>query len=335
MTDIESTLKRLLKAAHKGKRLFHATRILFDRCPTAVASSSGTETAVGWEPFLGPVEVIETHQYDRGGRWQHGCYFGDAELLPEYTAVATELAVLLPDARAVPAADRREPQSARDAWTFATYALGVDEWGTFRIDEEEEGPFAGSVVEGLAAMIAGSRESVEQDLSVLDRYRTGFQNMRGKQPRLLHARLRVDLITATRRLIERMHDGWDEFYPSAAERVRGMQFKVNVPTPSDGRSVSRKVYGQNEERDRWIYDLCCRGVPHAEIRHRLNQQIASAKADGRAVWEPHESNQAVHQAAIRYAERHELSPPPARKQGTRTRKKLLNTVDRLSRRGAM
>ncbi|WP_333728042.1 hypothetical protein, partial [Listeria monocytogenes] len=79
-------------------------------------------------------------------------YFGDAGLLAEYTAVATELAVLLPDARAVPAADRGEPRAARDAWTFATYAVGVEELGAFQIDAEEEEPFAGAVVEGLADM---------------------------------------------------------------------------------------------------------------------------------------------------------------------------------------
>lgn len=327
MTDIESTLKRFQKSANKGKRLFHATRILFDRCPTAVASSSGTEPAVGWEPFLGPVEVFEDHKYDRGGRWQQGCYFGNADLLSEYTVLATELAVLLPDARAVPAADRREPQSARDAWTFATYALGVDEWGTFQIDDENDEPFAGSVVEGLAAMIAGSRATVEHDLSLLGRYQTGFQNMRGKQPRLLFARQWVDLITATRRLIGRMHDGWDEFYRSPSDRVRGMQFRINVPAPADKRSVGRKVHGQNEERDRWLYELCCRGVLHGAIRHQLDERIAASLRNSAEAWEPISTIEGIRRAARRYAERHELTPPPARKKWTGTRKKVLNPVD--------
>jgi hypothetical protein len=327
MTDIESALKRLQKEADKGRHQFHATRILFGPSPTAEEARSGTDPATGWEPFLGPVEVFESHEYDRGRRWQQGCYFGDDGLLAEYTAVASELAVLLPDARAVPAADRWEPQSARDAWTFATYAVGVDEWGTFQIDTEGDEPFAGSVVDGLAAMIAGSRATVEHDLSLLGRYQTGFQNMRGKQPQLLFARLRVGLITATHRLIEIMHDGWDEFYPSGTDRVRGMQFKVIVPAPSDERSVGRRVCGQNEERDCWLYELCCRGVPYAEIRHRLGDRITAAKAKGEAVWEPLDNDQGVHQAARRHAERHQLALPPARKKGKRTPKKVLNPVD--------
>lgn len=318
MTDIESALKRLQKEADKGRHLFHATRILFGPSPTAEEARSGTDPATGWEPFLGPVEVFESHEYDRGGRWQQGCYVGDDGLLAEYTAVATALGVLLCDARAIPVADRRDPRAARDAWTFATYAVGVEEWGAFQIDAEEEEPFAGSVVEGLADMIAGSRATVEQDLSLLDRYRTGFRNKRSEHPHRLFARLRVDLITATRRLIERMHDRWEDYYPAPLDRARGLQFKVNVPGPSSALSAGGKVRGQNEERDRWLFDLCCRGVPYADIRHQLEKRVAAAHKDTAEAWETIDSIEGIRLAALRYAERHELAPPPARKKGKRT-----------------
>jgi hypothetical protein len=68
------------------------------------------------------------------------------------------------------------------------------------------------------------------------------------------------------------------------------------PTPSANRGRKHR----NEERDKWIYEQCMdEALKYDAIWKRLREKIKSEGLD----WVPIKSKQALHQAAVRYAER--------------------------------
>jgi hypothetical protein len=76
---------------------------------------------------------------------------------------------------------------------------------------------------------------------------------------------------------------------------------------------SRGDGGAMEQRDRWIYEQCCkmeegRLLQHKEILRRLRQKITGGEN-----WDGFGSIQRISQVAEEYAEDHGLDPPPKRR----------------------
>jgi hypothetical protein len=63
---------------------------------------------------------------------------------------------------------------------------------------------------------------------------------------------------------------------------------------------------KTEARDRWIYQQCCKGRKYQAIAAELGR-VAQQKN-----WTKISSKQGIHQAAVRYARRHQPAPPPRR-----------------------
>jgi hypothetical protein len=81
----------------------------------------------------------------------------------------------------------------------------------------------------------------------------------------------------------------------------------------DALAAKRKKGGckKQEARDKWIYDKCCEDDPrltHEAIRIQLNR-ICKEKG-----WESVGTNNAIRQAAIRYAKAKGIGPPPSRQE---------------------
>jgi len=71
------------------------------------------------------------------------------------------------------------------------------------------------------------------------------------------------------------------------------------------------VAGQNEERDKWIYEQCCKLVKYVTIINRLAKK---------KTWEAICTIQGIKLAANRYAARHDLPSIPPRQCGRKARK---------------
>jgi hypothetical protein len=311
MTNIESGLERL-RAAGKWGQLFHATRVLFDPLPVAGAQHSGVDPAAGWETFLGPTPVFEAHEHNRRGRWQQGCYFGENTLLKEYTALAAELAALLPESLAMPPATRNDPSTGRDAWASAVYRVCIDEGAAYQFDDCTAAPFGGSIYPSLADVLAGSRDAALYDHAALDRLRLAFVTQLGKTPRFLFAKIRIDLVTATTLMLRAVVDQQHQWYGSPSDGVRRLSLVLNaapavVETDVVTKEETGRWRGPNDARDAWVYDQCCRGVPYKQVKEELKR-----RSIGREGWEEIESLEGIRRAARRYAARHSLAPPAKR-----------------------
>lgn len=71
----------------------------------------------------------------------------------------------------------------------------------------------------------------------------------------------------------------------------------------------------NNDRDKWLYEQCCKLVTYSTIRNRLEK-----KSGGKTKWEPIDSDQGVRQAANRYAKSNHLPPIPSRQPGRKPAK---------------
>lgn len=67
-----------------------------------------------------------------------------------------------------------------------------------------------------------------------------------------------------------------------------------------------------EERDRFIYEQCCAGMPYGQIAAEVNKN---------SDWAPLETKNGAKDAAKRYAQRHQLPAPPRRQRGRPSSKK--------------
>jgi hypothetical protein len=76
----------------------------------------------------------------------------------------------------------------------------------------------------------------------------------------------------------------------------------------DAGQLTQEVFRdpQKEARDQWIYEECCRGTSYKNIRFELEKLTD---------WDSLDSDTAVRNNAISYAERHGLDPIPRRKRG--------------------
>jgi hypothetical protein len=75
---------------------------------------------------------------------------------------------------------------------------------------------------------------------------------------------------------------------------------------------SRGDGGAKEQRDKWIYEQCCKKeegefVKHDVIRKRLDKMIAEGKK-----WVKIGTRNGIRYAATKYAEDNRLDPPPQR-----------------------
>lgn len=85
----------------------------------------------------------------------------------------------------------------------------------------------------------------------------------------------------------------------------------DIPTePTDGEPpISRP----NDDRDKWIYDQCCKGTPHKVIAAGLRKKA------NRRRWRLIKSEQGIRRAAENHATRNGLQLPPKRKKSGRRR----------------
>lgn len=73
-----------------------------------------------------------------------------------------------------------------------------------------------------------------------------------------------------------------------------------------GKKPSVKRSEVIEERDKWIYDLCCQESPVVTYTN-ISRRLVKIKK-----WPPIESKQGILEAAKRYAKRHGFKAPPSR-----------------------
>lgn len=78
-------------------------------------------------------------------------------------------------------------------------------------------------------------------------------------------------------------------------------------TPGTATRVKVVRDKKREDRDRWIYQQCCKGTPHDVIVADL-RRIALLRG-----WSVVRSKQRVQQIGSEYARRHERKPPPPRR----------------------
>jgi len=321
----ESTLLHRLKdAAGERPKLYHATRVLLRVRPSLPADGSmpprwwsGVDPAGEWEEFLGAnVEVFEAREYERRSRWQQSCYYGDATRLNEYTVLAREAWNHLPASFAIPRDDSGTPHIDRDVWTMALYRVAMHARSAFALDTSGLPPYADLVFPGLEHVIACTLDDRDREEPMLERFRKSYRKALGRLPNFLFATLRLDVFAASIQGLEYLIEHAEELYgdPDAVTALVNApeSREVDIPAaPAESGSSQavvrsrKRAKGQNEERDRWIYDRCLAGESYKSIVNALNQQSEE--------WGEIVSPQGIYQAAKHYAERHDLDLPPSRK----------------------
>jgi hypothetical protein len=104
----------------------------------------------------------------------------------------------------------------------------------------------------------------------------------------------------------------------AALRIQPIDRSIHVSDGKESRNEG-KLQDQKEQRrtkqgrernlearDKWIYQMCCKGIPYKEIRAELGV-ICQKKG-----WKKIASVQGIRAAAMSYAEGHDLPKPPFR-----------------------
>jgi hypothetical protein len=108
--------------------------------------------------------------------------------------------------------------------------------------------------------------------------------------------------------------GWDAFVIKRQLEAlnRQIQFELRMvtrPKPQQGaaqKNPTASIFRERsvEARDKWIYEQCCNGTYYMKIKAEVNR---------RKGWSKIASIQGIRSAALRYARRHNLPPPPPRK----------------------
>ncbi|WP_422928367.1 hypothetical protein [Singulisphaera sp. PoT] len=92
-------------------------------------------------------------------------------------------------------------------------------------------------------------------------------------------------------------------------RVQELHRRLSLsPSEEPEKRVDAEVFRdeETESRDKYIYENCCNGTAYQKIINAVKRQSG---------WQSIDSVQGIRDAAKRYAERHNLAPPPPRQKG--------------------
>ena len=325
-------LQRLEAAAQQGAKLYHASRVVLGVSPQLPPGGepvprwwSGVEPAEGWQAFLSAERVFEAREYERQSRWHQSCYHGAAERVNEYTLLAAEACGVLPVNFVLPRGDfhRGIHHVNRDAWSFFLYRLAAGGRAAFGLDVHGLPPYADFAFPGLETVVACTSTEPDREEQMLTRFRDQFHEGTGRKPEFVYAGLRLDVFSASVLGLRYLLENRESLYsPLSALDLFGPVPATEVEPPSAATSdvsgdnegsgdreqrPTRPRKGRNEERDHWLYERCMAGDLHRVIREEL-ERLAKSNT-----WYTLDDDQGIQQAAVRYAVRHQLPPPPRRR----------------------
>jgi hypothetical protein len=105
-------------------------------------------------------------------------------------------------------------------------------------------------------------------------------------------------------------DGWLRIEAGMRQLANRLEHDDQSACVVDGQQTDTQVTRlANQERDAWLYKLCCEGVPYMTIGIRLKKR--SKKTN----WEVISKPSSIRAAAIRHANRHGLTRIPRRQHG--------------------
>lgn len=299
---------RLAAAAERRLAQYHATRVLLDVRPDGDGATAGrgresTRTPGGVSSWVNGSGCSRPGSTPRWGRWHQSCFFGEADSLNEYSALAAEAWQALPVSFAAPLDVNGRRETDRDVWTLALYRFALKDRTLFRLDLRSTLAYGDTVVRGLDRVVARTRDGVRGEGVVVEDFREMHEAIAGRRPEFVFATLRADVFTATRLAVNVLLERGRDLHPWPGDLCAFAAIASAAGCPPE-EPIRQYTLGHNEERDAYLYRHRCKGATLAELSYQTGT---------RSGWDELTTPQGVARAVNRFADRHGLVRPSSRK----------------------